>query len=68
MSFTAAEPFTHLVYDLFFRDFGTTSTGEFRFEPNGTDTDTDTTTVTWVMNGDLARNRLITGSRCSARR
>jgi uncharacterized protein YndB with AHSA1/START domain len=51
MSFTAAEPPKRLAYDLFFPDFGTTSTGEFRFEPNGT-----TTTVTWVMNGDMGKN------------
>lgn len=53
MSFTAAEPSSRLAYDLFFPDFGTTSTGEFRFEPNG-----PATNVTWVMNGDMGKNPL----------
>ena len=53
MSFTAAEPPTRLAYDLYFLDFGTTSTGEFRFEANG-----PATTVTWVMNGDMGKNPL----------
>ena len=54
MSFTAAVPSTRLAYDLYFPDFGTTSTGEFRFEPSGA----GTTTVTWVMNGDMGKNPL----------
>src|SRR6478735_6465263 len=53
MSFTAAEPPTRVVYELYFPDFGTTSTGEFRFETNGTGT-----TVTWVMDGDMGKNPL----------
>jgi len=53
MSFTAAEPSTRLAYDLYFPDFGTTSTGEFRFEANGA-----ATTVTWVMHGDMGKNPL----------
>ena len=53
MTFTAAEPSKRVVYDLFFPDFGTTSTGELRFEPKGSGT-----TVTWVMNGDMGTNPL----------
>jgi uncharacterized protein YndB with AHSA1/START domain len=53
MSFTAADPGKRVVYDLYFPNFGTTSTGELRFEPNG-----GGTTVTWVMNGDMGRNPL----------
>lgn len=53
MSLTAAAPSNRLAYDLYFPDFGTTSTGEFRFEPNGA-----TTTVTWTMKGDMGKNPL----------
>ena len=53
MSFTAAEPSKRVVYELYFPDFGTTSTGEFRFETNGSGT-----TVTWVMDGDMGKNPL----------
>jgi uncharacterized protein YndB with AHSA1/START domain len=51
MSFTAAEPNQRLAYDLFFPDFGTTSTGELTLAPAGSGTK-----VTWVMNGDMGRN------------
>ncbi len=51
MSFTAAEPNQRLAYDLFFPDFGTTSTGELSLSPAGSGTK-----VTWVMNGDMGRN------------
>lgn len=53
MTFTAAEPGKRVVYDLFFPDFGTTSTGELRFEAK-----TAGTEVTWVMNGDMGSNPL----------
>lgn len=54
MTFTAAEPPKRVGYDLFFPDFESTSTGEFRFEPQG-----DTTQVTWVMDGDMGKNPLM---------
>lgn len=53
MTLTAAEPPRKVGFDLFFPDFGTTSQGELRFEPNGAET-----TVTWTMNGDMGRNPL----------
>lgn len=53
MSFTAAEPGKRLGYDLYFPDFGTTSSGELRLEPAGGGTQ-----ITWVMNGDMGRNPL----------
>ncbi len=53
MTFTAAEPGRKLVYDLFFPDFGTTSSGELRLAPQGSGTQ-----VTWVMNGDMGSNPL----------
>ena len=51
MTFTTAEPGKRVGYELYFPDFGTTSTGEFRFEPEGS-----ATRVTWVMNGDMGKN------------
>jgi uncharacterized protein YndB with AHSA1/START domain len=53
MTFTTAEPAKRLGYELFFPDFGTTSTGQFRFEPNGASTQ-----VTWTMDGDMGNNPL----------
>jgi len=53
MSFTAAEPGKRLAYDLYFPDFGTTSTGELRFAAEG-----QATRVTWVMKGDFGPNPL----------
>lgn len=53
MTFTTAEPGKRLGYELFFPDFGTTSTGEFRLEAAG-----NGTRVTWVMNGDMGKNPL----------
>ena len=53
MSFTAAEPPHRIAYDLYFPDFGTTSTGELRLAPNGSGT-----TVTWTMDGDMGKNPL----------
>lgn len=54
MSFTAAEPNRRVVYELFFPDFGTTSTGAFSFVPDGSGT-----RVTWSMEGDFGRNPLM---------
>lgn len=54
MTFTTAEPPKRVGYDLFFPDFNSTSTGEFRFEPQG-----DVTQVTWVMDGDMGKNPLM---------
>lgn len=51
MTFTAAEPGLRLAYDLYFPDFGTTSTGDLRLTAQG-----GTTQVTWTMNGDMGRN------------
>ena len=53
MTFTAAEPGKRVVYDLFFPDFGTTSTGDLSFTPQG-----NATLVTWTMNGDMGKNPL----------
>ena len=51
MTFTTAEAPKRLGYELFFPDFGTTSTGDFRLDPNGGGTQ-----VTWAMNGDMGAN------------
>ena len=48
MTFTAAEPGRRVVFELFFPDFGTTSTGDIRLDPQGAGT-----RVTWSMNGDM---------------
>lgn len=53
MSFTAAQPGQQVAYDLYFPDFGTTSRGDFRFEPVA-----GGTRVTWVMHGDMGNNPL----------
>ena len=53
MTFTAADPGRRVAYDLYFPDFGTTSKGDLRFEPNGA-----ATRVTWTMNGDMGKNPL----------
>lgn len=53
MSFTAAEPGRRVAYDLYFPDFGTTSTGDLSFVAQGAGT-----RVTWVMQGDMGRNPL----------
>lgn len=53
MTFTTAEAPKRLAYELFFPDFGTTSTGEFRLDANGGGTQ-----VTWTMNGDMGANPL----------
>ena len=53
MTFTAAEPNRHLAYELFFPDFGTTSTGALELAAEGAGTK-----VTWRMNGDMGSNPL----------
>ena len=53
MSFTAAEPPQRVAFDLHFPDFGTTSKGELRFQPQGSGTE-----VSWTMNGDMGSNPL----------
>jgi uncharacterized protein YndB with AHSA1/START domain len=53
MTFTAAEPGQRVAYDLYFPDFGTTSTGDLTFTPEGSGT-----RVTWTMNGDMGSNPL----------
>lgn len=54
MAFTAAEPNEKIVFNLFFDDFDSVSTGTFLFEPTG-----NGTRVSWVMNGDMGRNPLM---------
>ena len=51
MTFTAAEPPKRVVFDLYFRDFGTTSTGELVFVPEGSGTQ-----VSWTVHGDMGSN------------
>lgn len=51
MTFTTAEAPRRLGYELFFPDFNSTSTGEFRLDANG-----GATQVTWTMDGDMGAN------------
>lgn len=53
MTFTAAEPGKRVAYDLYFPDFGTTSSGDLIFAPEGS-----STRVSWTMNGDMGKNPL----------
>ncbi len=53
MTFTAAEPGKRVAFDLYFPDFGTTSTGELSFAAEGSGT-----RVSWTMNGDMGSNPL----------
>ena len=53
MTFTASEPARLVAYALYLPDFGTTSTGEIAFVPDG-----NATRVTWTMNGDMGSNPL----------
>lgn len=53
MTFTAAEPGKRVAFDLYFPDFGTTSTGELTFATEGSGT-----RVSWTMNGDMGSNPL----------
>lgn len=54
MTFTAAEPDRRVAFELFFPDFGTTSTGDLSFVPDGSGT-----TVSWTMNGNMGSNPLL---------
>ncbi len=54
MSFTTAEPGKRLGYELYFPDFGTTSSGDFTLQAAGTGTQ-----VVWLMNGDMGNNPLL---------
>lgn len=51
MTVVAAQPPQRVGFDLHFVDFGTTSSGELVFAPEGTGT-----RVTWTMNGDMGKN------------
>jgi uncharacterized protein YndB with AHSA1/START domain len=53
MTFTAAEPNRRVAYDLYFPDFGTTSSGALELATAGAGTK-----VTWSMNGDMGSNPL----------
>jgi uncharacterized protein YndB with AHSA1/START domain len=53
MTFTESEPARKVGFELYFPDFGTTSTGQIEFVPDG-----NTTKVTWTMNGDMGSNPL----------
>lgn len=53
MTFTAAEAPRRVAYELFFPDFGTTSTGDLALAAEGSGT-----RVTWTMNGDMGSNPL----------
>ncbi|WP_284616534.1 SRPBCC family protein [Aquabacterium humicola] len=53
MTFTEAVPGRHVIYELYFPDFGTTSHGEIEIAPDGAGH-----RVTWAMNGNMGRNPL----------
>jgi uncharacterized protein YndB with AHSA1/START domain len=53
MTLTAAEAGRRVAFDLYFPDFGTTSTGELRFAAQGGGTQ-----VSWIMNGNMGSNPL----------
>ncbi len=53
MTFTSAEPGRRLGYELYFPDFGTTSTGALTLAPQSGGTE-----VTWSMNGNMGDNPL----------
>lgn len=54
MSFTEAEPARRIAYELFFPDFGTTSTGALTLVPEG-----GGTRITWTIAGDMGGNPLM---------
>jgi hypothetical protein len=54
MTFLTADPVKGFTYELYFPDFGSTSTGDIRFEPEG-----DGTRVTWTNAGSVGRNPLM---------
>ncbi len=51
MTFTEAEPGRRIAYELFFPDFGTTSTGALVLSPEG-----EGTKISWSIDGDLGGN------------
>jgi uncharacterized protein YndB with AHSA1/START domain len=51
MTFTEADPGRRVAYELYLHEFGTTSSGELRFEPAEA-----VTKVTWTMSGDMGKN------------
>lgn len=51
MTFTAVQPAERIAYELFFPDFGTTSTGALQLAADGSGT-----RVTWTMNGNMGSN------------
>lgn len=51
MTFRKAVPPEQIGYELYFPDFGTTSTGDFTLKSEGA-----ATRVTWTMNGDMGNN------------
>jgi uncharacterized protein YndB with AHSA1/START domain len=51
MTFSAAEPGKRVAYELYFPDFGTTSTGALELASEGSGT-----RVTWIMNGNMGSN------------
>jgi uncharacterized protein YndB with AHSA1/START domain len=53
MTFKEAKANQELGYELYFADFGTTSSGKFLLTPDGT-----RTRVTWTMNGNMGSNPL----------
>ncbi len=53
MTFTAAEQNRRVEYELFFPDFGTTSTGALELAADGAGTK-----VKWTINGDMGSNPL----------
>jgi uncharacterized protein YndB with AHSA1/START domain len=53
MTFTAAEPPRRVAFELYFPDFGTTSSGDITLAPEGSGT-----RVVWTMNGDMGANPL----------
>jgi uncharacterized protein YndB with AHSA1/START domain len=56
MSITAAEPARRLAYDLYFPDFGTTSTGEITLVPEGSGTMMDNTLIVYTSNNADAQH------------
>ena len=54
MTLTAADAPGRVAYELFFPDFGTTSTGDLTFVADGAGT-----RVTWTIDGDMGTNPLM---------
>jgi uncharacterized protein YndB with AHSA1/START domain len=54
MTLLSADPARGFTYSLYFPDYGTTSTGDIRFEAQG-----GSTKVTWTNAGSIGRNPLL---------